>query len=82
MTHTRTALIIGAGIAGPATAIALQKAGIESVVYEARPSGADGVGVFLTLASNGVDALRLLGADAPALAAGFPTPAITLRRPA
>jgi 2-polyprenyl-6-methoxyphenol hydroxylase-like FAD-dependent oxidoreductase len=79
MTRTRTALIIGGGIAGPATAMALHKAGIDPVVYEAHPTGADGIGAFLTLASNGVDALRVLGAEQPALAAGFPTPAITLR---
>ncbi|MDQ3733408.1 MAG: FAD-dependent monooxygenase [Actinomycetota bacterium] len=79
MTHTRTALIIGGGIAGPAAAMALHKAGIDSVVYEAHPSDADGGGVFLTLAPNGIDALRVLDADAPALAAGFPTPEITLR---
>jgi FAD-dependent urate hydroxylase len=79
MTRTRTALITGGGIAGPAAAMALQKAGIEPVVYEAHPTGADGIGAFLTLASNGIDALRTLGADRPALAAGFPTPAITLR---
>jgi FAD-dependent urate hydroxylase len=79
MTRTRTALIIGGGIAGPATAMALHKAGIEATVYEAHPTGADGIGVFLTLASNGVDALRVLAADKPALAAGFPTPGITLR---
>jgi FAD-dependent urate hydroxylase len=79
MTQRRTALIIGAGIAGPATAMALQKAGIDAVVYEAHPTGADGIGVFLTLGSNGVDALRVLGADEPVLAAGFPTPGITLR---
>jgi FAD-dependent urate hydroxylase len=79
MTRTRTALIIGGGIAGPAAAMALQKAGIDPVIYETHPAGADGIGVFLTLASNGVDALRTLGADKPALAAGFPTPAITLR---
>jgi FAD-dependent urate hydroxylase len=59
--------------------MALRKAGIDSVVYEAHPARADGIGVFLTLASNGVDALRFLDADEPALAAGFPTPAITLR---
>jgi FAD-dependent urate hydroxylase len=35
MTERRTALIIGAGIAGPATAMALQKAGIHAVVHEA-----------------------------------------------
>jgi FAD-dependent urate hydroxylase len=79
MTHTRTALIIGGGIAGPSAAMALQKAGIESVIYEAHPTGADGVGVFLTLGTNGVDALRVLGAAGPALAVGIPTPAITLR---
>jgi FAD-dependent urate hydroxylase len=72
------AIVIGGGVAGPATAMALQKAGIDAVVYEAHPSGADGIGAFLTVASNGVDALRVLGADA-ALAAGFPTPLITLR---
>ncbi|MDQ3709090.1 MAG: FAD-dependent monooxygenase [Actinomycetota bacterium] len=79
MTRTRTALIIGGGIAGPVAAMALHKAGIDSVVYEADPSDADGRGVFLTLAPNGIDALRVLDADAPALAAGFPTPEITLR---
>ena len=68
MTHTRIALVIGGGIAGPAAAMALQKAGVDSVLYEAHPTGTDGIGVFLTLGSNGVDALRVLGADAPALA--------------
>jgi hypothetical protein len=42
------------------------------VVYEAHPTGAEGIGVFPTLGSNRVDALRVLGADKPALAAGFP----------
>lgn len=58
MTH---ALIIGGGIAGPVTAMALRKAGIDSVVYEAYPTGADDVGAFLTLMSNGQDALRAIG---------------------
>lgn len=75
----RTAMIIGAGVAGPATALALQKAGIDSIVYEAHPHSANGVGVFLTVASNGVDALRVLDADKSVLAAGFATPGITLR---
>lgn len=76
---TRTALVIGGGIAGPATALALKKAGIEPIVYEAHPAHADGVGAFLTLGTNGIEALRLLDADERALAAAFPTPAITLR---
>ncbi len=78
MTHTRTALVIGGGIAGPAAAMALQKAGIESVVYEAHPTSAEGIGVFLTLATNGVDALRTLGAETLAVTVGFPTTAIVL----
>jgi 2-polyprenyl-6-methoxyphenol hydroxylase-like FAD-dependent oxidoreductase len=52
------ALIIGGGIAGAVTAMALRKAGIESVVYEAYPSGADDIGAFLSLPGNGLDALR------------------------
>jgi FAD-dependent urate hydroxylase len=79
MTHTRTALVIGGGIAGPAAAMALQQAGIQATVYEAHPRGAEGIGIFLTLASNGIDALRTIDADKPALAAGFPTPRILLR---
>ncbi|HYT26792.1 MAG TPA: FAD-dependent monooxygenase [Actinomycetota bacterium] len=79
MTHTRTALVIGGGIAGPVAAMALRRAGIQATVYEAHPSGAESVGLFLTLASNGIDALRTIDADRPALAAGFPTPGITLR---
>jgi FAD-dependent urate hydroxylase len=79
MTRVRQAIVIGGGIAGPATAMALQKAGIESVVYEAHPTAADGIGAFLTVASNGVDALHVLGAHQAVLAAGFPTPEITLR---
>src|SRR6266705_3403509 len=79
MTHTRTALVIGGGIAGPIAAMALHQAGIEATVAEAHPHGAGGVGVFLTVASNGIDALRTIDADRPVLAAGFPTPGITLR---
>lgn len=79
MTRPRTALVAGGGIAGATTALALQKAGIEPIVLEAHPGPADGVGTFLTLGSNGLEALRQLGADGPALAAGFATPAMTLR---
>lgn len=79
MSTTSTAVIIGGGIAGLASAMALHKTGIEAVVYEARPTGADGRGAFLTLASNGIDALRVLNADAPVLAHAFATPTITLR---
>ncbi|GIF45490.1 2-polyprenyl-6-methoxyphenol hydroxylase-like FAD-dependent oxidoreductase [Asanoa ferruginea] len=73
----RTALVIGGGVAGPATAMALHKAGIDATVYEA--STAPRGGAFLTLAPNGADALRVLDADGAALAKAFPSPAITLR---
>jgi len=78
MSGTRKVLVIGGGIAGPAAAMALQKAGIEAVVYEAHAATADGTGAFLTLATNGVNALRTLGADEPATAAGFATTANTM----
>jgi 2-polyprenyl-6-methoxyphenol hydroxylase-like FAD-dependent oxidoreductase len=68
------ALIVGGGVAGPVTAMALQRVGIDTVVYEAHgPTGAE-VGSYLTVATNGLDALRAIDAHGPVLAAGFPTP--------
>jgi 2-polyprenyl-6-methoxyphenol hydroxylase-like FAD-dependent oxidoreductase len=78
MPAARKALIIGAGIAGPAAAMSLQMAGIDSTVFEAHPSDASGVGAFLTVASNGVDALGVLGVQ-EVLAPAFASPFITLR---
>ncbi|MDQ7805582.1 NAD(P)/FAD-dependent oxidoreductase [Amycolatopsis sp. A133] len=66
------ALIIGGGIAGPVAAMALQKAGIDSVVYEAYRTGADDVGAFMTIMNNGFDALNAVDADKPVLQASFP----------
>ncbi|MGW0064353.1 FAD-dependent oxidoreductase [Streptosporangium sandarakinum] len=57
---TKKALIIGGGIAGPVTAMALRRAGIDGEVFEAYDRGSEGVGAFLTLATNGMEALRLL----------------------
>jgi 2-polyprenyl-6-methoxyphenol hydroxylase-like FAD-dependent oxidoreductase len=71
-------LVIGCGVAGPAAALALQKAGIESVVYEEHPETAAGTGSFLTLATNGVDALRTLDTEKPATSAGFATTSMVL----
>ena len=69
----KKAIIVGGGIAGPVTAMALQRAGIEPVVYEAYASSAGDAGAFLTVAVNGLDALRVLDAHRPVLATGFPT---------
>jgi 2-polyprenyl-6-methoxyphenol hydroxylase-like FAD-dependent oxidoreductase len=64
---TRTATIVGGGIAGPVAAVALRRAGIAATVYEAYPHAADGVGAILSLAPNGIDALRAIGFDARTL---------------
>src|SRR6185503_5543255 len=63
MTAAGTALVIGGGIAGPVTAMALRRAGIEATVYEAYATTADGVGGGLSIAPNGLAALGVLGAD-------------------
>jgi len=61
MTKTKKALIIGGGIAGPVTAMALRRAGLDVTVFEAYDRASDGVGAFLTLAPNGLAALGQLG---------------------
>ena len=78
MTHTRTALVIGGGIAGPVAAMALQRAGIEAVVYEAHDAPSDYAGLFLNTASNGLDVLSTLEIDVPARADGFPIPRMVM----
>ena len=61
MGTVRTAVVIGGGIGGTVTAMALARAGIEATVHEAYPGGADGVGAMLSLAPNGLAALRIVG---------------------
>lgn len=65
-------LVIGGGIAGAATALALHKAGLDVDVYEAHPDAAEDLGAFLTLASNGMRAVAELDASAAVTALGFP----------
>ncbi|MCV2488106.1 FAD-dependent monooxygenase [Geodermatophilus sp. YIM 151500] len=78
MTRRRTAIVIGGGIAGQVAAVALRRAGIESTVHEAHDRHADGVGAFLGLGLNGIDALRTVGLDAPVLARSIATPRMVL----
>ena len=73
----RRALIIGGGIAGPVAAIALQRVGIESTIYEAHAESADPPGAFLTVAVNGLDALKSLDLHRTVMEAGFPSRAIS-----
>jgi 2-polyprenyl-6-methoxyphenol hydroxylase-like FAD-dependent oxidoreductase len=74
-------LIAGGGIAGPAAAIALHKAGISAEIVEAVHPGTAAMGAFLTLAANGVDALRAIGADQPVLDASLPARRLRLFEP-
>ena len=57
-------VIVGAGIGGPALGIALKRAGIESIVYEASDEPRDDAGAFLNLAPNGLAVLQALGLGA------------------
>ncbi|GAA1654476.1 FAD-dependent oxidoreductase [Actinoplanes couchii] len=72
MPGVRTAIIIGGGIAGPVTALALRRAGIEATVHEAYPAGGGELGGTLTLAPNGVAALSHVGADEAVVARTTP----------
>ncbi|BCG77102.1 FAD-dependent oxidoreductase [Mesorhizobium sp. 113-3-3] len=53
--------IIGAGVAGLALAVMLRRQGIGVCLFEARSREDLSEGVFLTLAPNGINALRALG---------------------
>jgi len=55
------ALVVGGGVAGPATALALHRAGFDVEVLERRADDPGDAGSVLTLAPNGVDALDALG---------------------
>lgn len=67
------ALIIGGGIAGTVTAMALQRSGIRATVYEAHPPADPDVGSYFTITANGLEALRVIGAIDLVGKIGFPT---------
>jgi 2-polyprenyl-6-methoxyphenol hydroxylase-like FAD-dependent oxidoreductase len=75
----RHALIIGGGIAGTVTAMALQRSGIAATVYEAYDVAADGVGGALTLSPNGRNALRQIDADDVVAAVGVTVPGMVMQ---
>src|SRR6476620_5568216 len=72
MTAVRTALVIGGGIAGPVTALALRRAGTEARIFEAYENTADGVGGSLMVAPNGLAALGIVGAQDAVRSIGQP----------
>ncbi|MFD7061168.1 FAD-dependent monooxygenase [Streptomyces sp. NPDC059906] len=55
------ALVIGGGVAGPATAVALRSIGAEVTVCEARPREETHLGLWVMVAPNGLAALDALG---------------------
>jgi 2-polyprenyl-6-methoxyphenol hydroxylase-like FAD-dependent oxidoreductase len=67
------ALIVGGGIAGPVTAMALRRVGVAATIIESHPRGDAEVGSYLTLTPNGLDALRAIDALDVAVAIGSPT---------
>jgi FAD-dependent urate hydroxylase len=72
------ALVVGCGIAGSVTAVALERAGIATTVCEAYDRSADGVGAYLTLATNGLSILDELGLLDEVVARGFTTPTVAV----
>jgi FAD-dependent urate hydroxylase len=66
----RTAIIVGAGIAGPLLAMWLQRLGVRALVAEARESAALAEGAFLGVAPNGMNALAPLGLAEKVLSIG------------
>jgi FAD-dependent urate hydroxylase len=76
---TRTAIIVGGGIAGPVAAMALQKAGIEATVHEAYDSTADHAGGGMSIAPNGQFALDTIGAGDIVRDIGIPVTSMGLR---
>lgn len=56
----KKAIIIGCGIAGPALALQLKRAGIKSTIYESEKTPSD-LGLFIYLSPNGMNVIRSLG---------------------
>jgi 2-polyprenyl-6-methoxyphenol hydroxylase-like FAD-dependent oxidoreductase len=73
-------LIIGGGIGGLTTAIALSKAGIDAQVYEQTPV-LRAVGAGITLAANAQSALKLLGLESEIQSQSTPGLQGELRKP-
>jgi FAD-dependent urate hydroxylase len=79
MTNTRSALVIGGGIAGPVAAMALEAAGIGATVYEAYGGTAEGIGGGLSIAPNGLSALAVLEVDDVVRRIGMPTTGMVIQ---
>ena len=79
LSPSSTIAVCGGGIGGLATAIALRQAGFQPVVFERHsPQQLRDEGLFLTLAPNGINALRALGLAETVLAAGLRTDGLAI----
>src|SRR5215471_19083512 len=78
MTNTSRAIIIGGGIAGPAASLFLQRAGIESQIFEAYPEPTT-IGGGFQIAPNGMRVLRALGLADQVAADGVPSGDVVFR---
>src|SRR4051812_47420722 len=76
----RTAVVVGAGVGGLATAGALTRSGWQVTLIE-RDDRLRGGGAALLIWPNGVAALRALGLGRGLDAIAFPTSASGIRRP-
>jgi FAD-dependent urate hydroxylase len=75
----KRALVIGAGIAGPVLAVGLRRAGFEVTLAEAyRAEAPRDEGNWLTVAVNGLEALRTFDLHRSVLDLGFPSREIEL----
>lgn len=63
MSSIKTAIVVGGGVAGPVTALALREAGIDATVYEAYDAPATEAGGAIMLQPNGLAALKIVGID-------------------
>lgn len=75
------ALIIGGGIAGLASALALERVGVFATVHEAHPRSGEDIGAFLTIAGNGMRSLDRLGAAEAVAETGFALTELRLSAP-
>jgi salicylate hydroxylase len=67
-------VVVGGGVAGAASAVALRRIGAEVTVYEAYAEPAGPVGSFLSLAANGLRGLAVLDCLEAVQRAGFAVP--------
>jgi 2-polyprenyl-6-methoxyphenol hydroxylase-like FAD-dependent oxidoreductase len=77
----RTAIVVGGGIAGLASAVSLSRAGWHATVLERAPEFGE-VGAGLAITGNGMAALEAIGAAGAVRAAGYQTSTAGYQDPA